>query len=457
MNKYKYIADGLFLGITEKGKLFLVNVFPFEIYLLDDEKQLDNPEFVKYFKKNNLLTKKTNYFNVEFIITTKCNLGCLYCHIREGKGYYGFEPIDMSMNVWRRSVDFLFELITYKFNNNEIEGDSIFVDCYYLGGEPLINFEAVTSSYDYCKLLCKKFEKKLGIKINIGGAISSNATLLNEDHVKYFKSNDFELSITIDGLNHDQHRIYLNGDGTLQTILNKFDIFEKLKYSKVKLFSVVPPEYVDEIENIIEFFITKKLFKNSYRVSIVPRAITRDDLSRGCSIPKNCFDKDVNMLDDSYVTKFSDKVNILYDKYNIDDRNLFSKLKELIFSGGEIHRCPAGLTKYSIDPYGNIWPCHQLVNFKNFMLGSIFDDVNLLINSKNRQPFEKRTIKNIKGCTECVLQSICPPLVDCPARAFIEENDLNTVSINYCKIYKQYLINRFDSFVNAEFLEEKNG
>jgi len=443
------LRERLFV-IYKDDRTFLLNTFPFAIYELSE--RLDEGSLLALTADFPFPACERpdyrNYYNLELIITTRCNLACNYCHIREGGGYYGFPPMDMSDDVWKRALEFSFDYI----ERNVIEegSDCINLELYYLGGEPLLNFDAIRESFLYAEELAESASKKNGIKFTIDSAISTNGVLLNEHNVKFLAEKGFEISITVDGLHHDVHRVYPNGRGTLSDILQKFDIFRKLDYYKVKLFSVVPPNYASEIDKIIEFYRRNDLLSHTYRVSIVPRAVTREDIDKGCSIPKTAFESAntfAEVFDEQHINEFARQLEYLYDRYHVDDRDLFRKMRGLIRKGGVAYRCAASLWKFSIAPNGSIWPCHQLVNVPGFCMGNVLGDKANEDFERIQHKFRQRIVWEVEPCKDCVLQTLCPPLVDCPARAFIEDGDLGRAPRVYCAIYKPYMLNRFGDLI----------
>jgi len=108
-----------------------------------------------------------------------------------------------------------------------------------------------------------------------------------------------------------------------------------------------------------------------------------------------------------------------------------------------LYHCPAGIAKISVAPDGTIWPCHQLINFDDFYMGTL--------ESPNIEPvrdmFLSRTFFKIDRCQKCLFQSICPPLVDCPARSYIEEKDFYKTP-QYCDMYIDYISNIFQELIS---------
>lgn len=426
--------------IQKEGDLFKVGNYTIRPYPFKVFKTSSLEDIPETPLKSSILFP--NYFSLELIFSTKCNLGCDYCYAKKGeKGYYGLERSKMDLSTLKRSIDYALDQLTNKIRNSDSNKGRF--DIYFMGGEPLLNKETLFNGMDY---LNKRIEELKGerIEINVRPAISTNGTLLDEKSVKKLSKYDFDyIAITIDGEKHNEHRKYEDGAGTLDDILGNIQLLFKYDVN-LKLVAVVPPKEVERMEDILEYYKKLDIFEKAYRVSIVPRAVSEKEKERSCVIPKSHFeDFDEEKMWYSKEEKeiFSDKLKEMYHNYGLDNRDLRKKLLNLMKWGGTEYCCPAAISKISVTPKGKIFPCHQLVNFSDFYMGDIKKPRNENF-KKVKKKFKKRKVYELDKCKDCVLQTICPPLVDCPARSYLEEGSLFKVA-QYCDLYYPYLIEHF--------------
>lgn len=133
-----------------------------------------------------------------FILTTVCNLQCIYCQARSGnETYFG----KMSADTAERAVDFALQSpgpeLTFEFQ----------------GGEPLANFEVIRHIVDYA-------EAHRGEK-HISYSLVSNLTLVTDDILDFLKEHAVSISTSLDGCAkvHNHNRPYVNGEPSFENVL----------------------------------------------------------------------------------------------------------------------------------------------------------------------------------------------------------------------------------------------
>lgn len=447
--EFRKIKDGVFL-LFYKEKQFLIVTFPFKIYQL--------PYTIKNFKTliktprcKILPSYKAypGYFSLEFILSSNCNLSCKYCFAKGSNfGYYGLKKDNMPIKIAKNAIDFSLEELQINLLKNKIKFGVL--DLYFMGGEPLLNQETLFFTLDYVTQRIDILKKTKNINITLQVAMSTNGTLLNLKNIKFFKKYNFNyIGITLDGPDHDKFRIYENGKGTLNDVISKIKLLIKNKIN-LKLLSVIPPGAVTQIRKIINFYHTLGILEDTFRVSIIPRAPSLCESDRLCAMPQKYIEKmnKGNMQRSRYNIKekqiFARAIIDMANQNKIDERDLNKKMLLMIHLGGFLYHCPAGINKISVTPDGSIYPCHQFVNHRKFYMGNI-SNKKLSCYLKVQSIFLKRIIYKLDKCRDCILQTICPPLVDCPARSFFEERNIYKIS-QYCDIYYPYMLENLKNF-----------
>ena len=141
-----------------------------------------------------------------FVVTTSCNLGCVYCQANNGRTT---PTLFMDTVTAEKAVDIALQSpernITFEFQ----------------GGEPLMNFEIIRHIVEYAE------QNKKDHYINY--SIVSNLTLLTEDILEYLIKYDFGISTSIDGnrVIHDLNRPFKGGEGSFLKVSEKLQSIRK--------------------------------------------------------------------------------------------------------------------------------------------------------------------------------------------------------------------------------------
>lgn len=148
-------------------------------------------------------------------VTTGCNMRCRYCIF--GNYYDQLKrkspsPQNMSEDVAYRAIDMYYDLIMEgkKFNPERRPCVAFY------GGEPLMNWDLVKKASLYAR---KKFGKDVFI------TLTSNATLLNDDILYFFKEHDIYPLFSLDGPKNqnDKNRVNSIGNGTFDLVTQKLN------------------------------------------------------------------------------------------------------------------------------------------------------------------------------------------------------------------------------------------
>ena len=115
----------------------------------------------------------------------------------------------MNYEIAKEGIEYIFKIIKGR-NKKE------FALSFY-GGEPLLNFENIKRIVDFSKKLFN------GWKLTF--SITTNGTLINNEIIDFLISNDFQILISIDGPKaiHDAKRIFPNGKGSFELIMNNLE------------------------------------------------------------------------------------------------------------------------------------------------------------------------------------------------------------------------------------------
>lgn len=442
--QWEKIEDKYFI-VKSKNESFLIRTLPFQIFKLAHP--IIRKRILEFINEKELVQNEANgsfsgFFGLDVVITTKCNLRCKYCCALSKKinGFYGLKPENMDINVASKMIDLSLDYFENEIKNKKLS--RVRFDLFITGGEPLLNFNVVLFILRTLEKRLSAISKKYNTLVEFSPEIATNGTKMNEKIAKLLKQYNTQVVITLDGHLHDETRIYPDGRGSLSEVLNALKILLKYK-NKIKLQTVMPISKINEYNQVIKFYKDLGILKKIKRVHLIPQA---------------------SQIFDSYLSENKEGLleenKKLYKKYglslykiskelNLDIKNYQGRLLRSIKIGGLAHRCPAAQWKICVTPAGDIYPCHQLTNIKEFYMGNVKNSRYKLEKkiSRIKSIFRKRTVFLVKPCKDCLFQTICIPFVDCPARCFIETGDLYHVPEYYCEIHKPYMEKIFENTI----------
>jgi len=297
-------------------------------------------------------------------VTEDCNFRCKYC-IYSGiykdarthsKKYMNWETAKAAMD------DFL-------INSSEVE-DPAFS---FYGGEPMLAIDLIKKCVTYLK------EKEKKCHYNI----TTNGSLLNENNIRYFRDNNFFLSISLNGPKeiHDQYRVYLSGAGSWDDINNNIKLIRNIdnEYYKnnVSFICMILPPY--NFKQIIDYFDIDG-FGAKLTFSNVDDSTDYFNRNFSKSQLEDDYHDQYKILFDEYIAlfkeqkKYNDRL-ILLSHFFQSFPALYHKrvnylLSDVILSQGQ---CYMGARRLFISADGDYFPCER-VNEK-YLIGNIINGI----------------------------------------------------------------------------------
>ena len=322
-----------------------------------------------------------------------CNLRCKYCFADEGE-YKGMRCA-MSPEVGKKAIDWVIEASGPRKN--------IEVDLF--GGEPLMVMDTIKEIVDYAKL------KEVEHGKNIRFTMTTNATLLNDDNMKYLDKNMGNLVLSIDGRPevNDKVRIRFDGKGSFDQILPKIKKMVEVRDKSKQYYA----RGTFTRENL-DFYKDYKFLKDEgfEEISIEPVVLPDEhELSiRKEDIPK--INEQYELLYKDLLEDYRNGKNTKFYHFNID------------LNGGpcvykRISGCGAGFEYVAITPDGDIYPCHQFVGNEKFLMGNLDTGI---VRPELMDTFKNANIYSKPICKECWARFYCSG--GCQANNFNFNNDM---------------------------------
>lgn len=348
----------------------------YEIKSLIDEEALYSPDlYEEIVKKDN----EPNYIKALCLnVVHDCNLRCRYCFADEGE--YKGKRQAMSAQTGKKAIDFVIKASGPRKN--------IEVDLF--GGEPLMVMDTIKEIVDYARL------KELETGKNIRFTMTTNATLLNDENMAYLDKNMGNLVLSIDGRPevNDRVRIRFDGSGSYSAIMPKIKKMAEMRDKSKQYYA----RGTFTRENL-DFYKDYKYLKDQgfEEISIEPVVLPDEhELSiRKEDIPK--INEQYELLYKDLLQGYRDGKNTKFYHFNID------------LNGGpcvykRISGCGSGFEYVAVTPDGEIYPCHQFVGNKDFLIGNLDDGIT---NTKMQDDFKKANIYSKPVCRQCWARFYC--------------------------------------------------
>lgn len=406
--------NGVIFEISEKMYTFLRNRI--NIYN-DPQYENERNSFDELIKEGYLLANDYLDENDEessaflsFAPAYRCNLRCKYCFARYGSLYDG-EIREYSSSSLKQMLDFFFYQAFPNRQNYRIN--------FVSGGEPLVNFDIIRQTVEYCEEIIVK--RNINVKI----WLCTNGTLLTEEICAYLDTHRMTIGISIDGPKpvHDRNRVNIMGSGT---------------YDKI----------VGNIRQILDSKTLSSRFKGIWGLSV----LNNDNLNLtdivthhrdiGLRDAQIKIERKVIPCDFDYEPYKKAYLSFMQHVIKEATKGDYSKLRlimnaedylgkyllRLITNQYTIKRCNAGKSKITICPNGDIYPCDSFVGIQEMKLGNMFVNPNISTVLKSIY------LRECEPCKDCPLRYLCGG--DCYYNSYINTGSVNVVHPKMCDLLK---------------------
>ncbi|HIR12121.1 MAG TPA: thioether cross-link-forming SCIFF peptide maturase [Candidatus Fimenecus excrementavium] len=334
-----------------------------------------------------------------------CNLNCTYCFAAQGK-YHGERAL-MSFETGKRALDFLVE---NSGNRRNLEVD-------FFGGEPLLNFEVVKQLVAYARSI----EDKCGKHFRF--TLTTNGVLLDDEVTEFANRECHNVVLSLDGRKevHDRLRKTINGKGSYDTIVPKFQKFVKARgdkgYYVRGTFTHNNTDFTNDIFHMADLGFTELSMEPVVCAPGEEYALTEEDLP------------------------------VLFEQYEILAKEMLRREREgrpftfyhymLDLTGGpciykRISGCGSGTEYLAVTPWGELYPCHQFVGDPKYSMGNIWDGVT---NKALQDEFKLCNAYARPDCKDCWAKLYCSG--GCAANAYHATGSITGTYHYGCELFKK--------------------
>lgn len=375
---------------------------------LEEVKQLKEKGllFSRDFLKN--YTRPTEYLvkALCFNISHHCNMACRYCFA--GEGSFGGSRSLMSRKVAFRGIDFLIE--------NSSSRKKCEVD--FFGGEPLLNFPLIKETVEYARRRGREAGKEFKF------TVTTNGLLLGEEVMEYLDGENFCVVLSLDGRKeiNDRLRPLKGGGGTYDLLVSRYlsflegrdhrDYYLRGTYTRHNL------DFSHDFQHLVEL--------GFRRISLEPVVASPE-----CSYALK--EEDLPLI----FREYEQIASLLQEYQQRQKPPSFFHFKLDLSQGPCIKKrlagCGAGTEYLALSPEGDLYPCHQFVGQKDFLMGNVLKE--LTFHKELYAKFLKLDVNHKEECRQCWAKYFCGG--GCHANAYSLSGALDKPYPLGCEIEKK--------------------
>jgi len=296
-----------------------------------------------------------SYISPWIFTTTKCNLACPYCYVKQ-------DGQEMNDETYKKMNELFLNMIHSK------EKDMVI---YRLaGGEPLLMFDKWKRHIEYFLSEAKEH-----------GFVSiiTNMTILTEEMLSFFQQSNIGFGISLDGFSYSKPTH--DGKSTAEIVKQNIDKLLAHNINNIDISTVIDKNSFSDIEQLAEW-------------------IAKRDLNWGIYLDHFfCGEIDCNLI----IEKMMNVIDIL-NKYHYD---FYNKLKFNNIKINSLYEgCTAGEKLITIFVNGDIYPCQTTIYKEKIC--NIFDTKNLIEDLKNQKHYKLGYNFTLpEKCKDCAIADIC--------------------------------------------------
>ncbi len=339
--------------------------------LISDDKQ-DEEALLSIKKRYDMITGKIQILYL--ILSSSCNLACKYCFIENGE-FNNKKEINMSKDIAFMAIS---KYAKYLEDENIKEGLIIFY-----GGEPFVNWTVMKEVINYAKKITKRLKF----------SVVTNATLLDEEKIKFLAENEVEVGISIDGPKklNDKNRIYRYGHKSVyDLVVTKFPQLSvhNCKYGLSITVSNDLLLYQDEVLQWLKELGVTSIFYNLYHYTSY----------------SNDWEKYYNEA-----SAFLLKSYQMLSPEGIYDGRMQRKLDSILQNEFKFSDCGAiGGNQLTVKPNGDVCICHGYLKTDKYVMGNIEKNtIKEMLVSDEMAFWRNRNTLNNAECLKCPSLFIC--------------------------------------------------
>lgn len=280
-------------------------------------------------------------------------------------------------------------------------------------------FDTIKEIVEYAKEQEKIYNK------NIRFTMTTNSTLLNDEIMEYIDKNMGNIILSIDGRKeiNDKVRVRVDGTGSYDRILPNIKKMVSMRDASKQYYvrGTFTRNNTDFFEDVMA------LANEGFREISIEPVVLPDE--HELSLRR----EDLPVIFEQYDKLYNEMV-----RRQVEGDNPFKFYHfNIDLKGGpcvykRISGCGAGHEYVAVTPDGEIYPCHQFVGNKDFLMGNIYDEN---IDKEISNTFRKAHIYNKPKCKNCWARFYCSG--GCQANNFNFNGDIHIPYEVGCEMQKK--------------------
>ncbi len=338
-------------------------------------------------------------------IAHDCNLKCRYCFAEEGE-YHGRRAL-MSYEVGKKALDFLVAN----------SGSRVNLEVDFFGGEPLMNWQVVKDLVAYGRSLEEPNNKRFRF------TLTTNGVLLSDDIIDFANREMANIVLSVDGRKeiHDKMRPLAGGQGSYDLVIPKFkkvaESRNQTNYYVRGTFTHFNKDFAADVCHLADL--------GFEQISVEP--VVAPDGEDYALVPE-----DIPELLSEY-----DKLAVEMVRRHKEGKgfNFFHFMIDL--KGGpcvykRLSGCGSGTEYLAVTPWGDFYPCHQLVGQESFLMGNVDDGIT---NTDIREQFKACNVYSKEKCRNCFAKFYCSG--GCAANSYNFHGNINDAYDLGCELQRK--------------------
>lgn len=337
-----------------------------------------------------------------------CNLACRYCFA--GGGPFGGDRSLMPFAVAKGAIDYLLA--------SSPDRDYFEVD--FFGGEPLLNFDVLKQTVAYGDSLPGK---------RFRFTVTTNCLPLNEEMTAFLNERGMQVILSIDGRPavHDAMRPDRAGKGSYERVAANARAFVASRsdasyrgegYYARGTYTHANLDFSQDVRHLVSLGFASLSVEPVVSLD-EPYAINDDDLLR--------ISEEYERLAAYYIERHQAGEPFAFFHFALDPSGGACAAKRVI-------GCGAGWEYMAVAPNGDLYPCHQFVGRRAYLLGNVTDGI---VRRDLPETFRATTIYSKLECRQCWARFLCSG--GCHANADLVNRDITKPYRIGCELQKRRL------------------